>query len=351
MFRNIKTQFKFKTYKSDAAPFFFFIDIYPLKLNNFDKPRSSFLAQQIQNKPIIPLPMRVDKVFNGEHSLIIHPDDPITFPINDSNLAIIDPFPFLQLGLEKLIYFTEIRSQETFFLSLKQKAVEQWWNATKNFYGNMSQLEEDFTAFLKAYLHTMLNAYINEEDLVGAAIDYCTIINDICKERMLRNLITVEIDTQQLQHKLFQEKTRKYREKLKTFNKTEFHPELIDIEVFNLSETDFKCLGTIKDEIRKDYDNFDVKILKYIPLLLYDDLQECMLQNLKLLETNEYKLQNPSILLESKIIKLERQGDLSDFELINRFNWLNNLRKIDINSLFNSLTEALNQLNNNKIVK
>jgi hypothetical protein len=38
--------------------------------------------------------------------------------------------------------------------------------------------------------------------------------------------------------------------------------------------------------------------MKYIPLMFYDDLQECMLQNMRLLETNEMKLLDPSILLE-----------------------------------------------------
>ncbi|NHJ23130.1 MAG: hypothetical protein EAX89_01045 [Candidatus Lokiarchaeota archaeon] len=337
MFQRRKTQYKFKTYKSDAAPFFFFIDIFPLDSDNFDSLRSSILANQIKTNPIMPLPMRVDRVFNGESSIVIRPNAPISFPINDSINAIINPIPFFQLGFEKLLFFTEMRSHEKLFLPLKQEKVNQWWKATRFLYGNLNQIEEDFSAFLRAYLYTMIKANVNDEDIIGAAIEYCEIVNKICKEKMMRNSILVETNQNQEKVKLYREKTAKYRTKLKTVKKIEYHPELIDIEVYDLSENGFLNRGDFKEFIAENFDNI---VIKYIPLLLYDDLQECMLQNLNLLETNEIEVLNPSILLEKNVIIFKKPEEIHNEEL-NKYSWLNDLNEVDIKSIFDSITETL----------
>lgn len=337
MFKGNKPQYKFKTYKSDAAPFFFFIDIFPPNADHFNNPRSSFLVNQIRNNPIMPLPMRIDRVFNGKNSIIVRPNNPIVFPINESVSALVNPIPFLQLGFEKLLFFTEIRSFEKFSLSLNQKVIKRWWEATRYLYGNLPQIEEDFSAFLRAYLYTIIKASINGEDIIEAAIEYCEIINEICKNRLLNNNILVEINKKQKIVKLFKEKTREYRKKLKT----EYHPELIDIEVFNLSENGFSYEGNFKDTIDK---NFNSYVLKYIPLLFYDDLQECMLQNLKLLETNELELQSPSYLLNKNVILIQKSEGLCEKEL-SKYSWLSSLSDINIEKIYNFLTESLNLFN------
>ncbi len=344
MFQKGKTQFKFKTYKSDAAPFFFFIDVFPLEPNRFDQPLFSFLSHQLESNPIMPLPMRVDRVFNGDYSIIIRPSEPITFPLSESELAIINPEPFLQFGLERLIYFTEIRSRETLFRSLKKSAVDQWWDTTRYLYGNLPQLEEDFSAFLRAYLYTVFKAWVNGDDIVGAATEYCTIINNICRDRMVRNSILVDVNKKQEQVKLFKEKQKKYREMFKIHKRTEYHPEIIDIEVFILLEKDIEDPEISVTSVKENRGNYKVDVLKYIPLLLYDDLQECMLQNLKLLEINEREMLDPAILLDSNVILIKKSDELLKNEINENYNWLNNLTKGFITSIFNSLTTSLNKL-------
>ena len=342
MFRKLKRpQYRFKTYKSDAAPFFFFIDVFPPNMDQFDNIRSSFLVNQIKNNPIMPLPMRVDRVSNGATSILIRPIEPIVFPISDSDSAIINPIPFLQLAFKKLLFFSEIRSFENFYRSLDQKKVARWWNSSRFLYGNLSQIEEDFSAFLRAYLHTVVKAHINGEDVNGAAIEYCEIINKICKDRLLKNTIMVELNKKQENVSLFKEKKNKYRVKRKIIEKTEYYPELIDIEVFDLYENGFSFEGNFKDMIST---NSKGNVLKYIPLLFYDDLQECMLQNLKLLETNEVELLYPSYLLDKNVILIQKSEDLHEQEL-NKYSWLNKFSDIDIGRIYNSLTESLKLLN------
>ena len=52
-----KTQVKFKTYKSDAAPFFFYIEIFPFDTSQYINPYVSSLIKTIEKNPIVPIPM------------------------------------------------------------------------------------------------------------------------------------------------------------------------------------------------------------------------------------------------------------------------------------------------------
>ena len=300
-----KTQLKFKTYKSDAAPFFFYIEVFPFDSSLYINPHSSSLIKTIERNPIVPIPMRVDCVFNGESSLIIRPRETTSFQISEEQLAVINPSQFLLSGIKNLIYFSEIRSSEQIFKSLSSKNVISWWEATRFLYGNLYRLEEDFSSFLRAYLHTMVKSYIEGGDLVGAAIQYCQIIEDICKKRMEQNRILTEIDGEESIVKLYKEKNQTYYKKLKKVKEKQYHPELIDIEIFNYSSSNWPKDTTTKNGIEKE-------VKKYIPLLFYDDLQECMLLNLKYLEENEKILLNPSILIEENIITIIDSKDYDD---------------------------------------
>jgi hypothetical protein len=333
MFQAKKPRFKFKTYKSDAAPFFFFIDIYPINLELITNPISALLAKKMINNPIMPLPTRIDRVFNGNGSIIIRPRLPVSFPLNETTLGVVNPTPFLQLGIKNLIFFTEMRSQEYLMRPLNYEKAHQWWENTKDFYGNLRQLEEDFSAFLKAYLYTIIKAQISEEDITSAAVEYCEIVNEICNEKMLRNKILEEAEGHQEYVKLYKEKIGKSREKLKVVKKTQFHPELIDIEVYNFQASGFPSQKVFEDLKGESY---DCTVSKYIPLLLYDDLQECMLQNLQLLKTNEVELLNPTTLLEKSVIILLQSEDLDSLDLSD-FSWLTNLKNIDIEVMLQSL--------------
>ena len=308
-----KTQLKFKTYKSDAAPFFFYIEVFPFDSSLYINPYSSSLIKTIERNPIVPIPMRVDCVFNGESSLIIRPRETTSFQISEEQLAVINPSQFLLSGIKNLIYFSEIRSSEQIFKSLSSKNVISWWEATRFLYGNLYRLEEDFSSFLRAYLHTMVRSYVEEDDLVSAAVQYCQIIEDICKKRMEQNRILVEMDGEESTVKMYKKKDQTYYKKLKKVKEKQYHPELVDIEIFNYSSSNWP-----KDTTTKNGSDREEK--KYIPLLFYDDLQECMLLNLKYLEENEKTILNPSILFEENIITIidSKNYDV-DFKVKNRW--------------------------------
>ena len=315
-----KTQVKFKTYKSDAAPFFFYIEIFPFDTSRYISPYVSSLIKTIEKNPIVPIPMRVDRVSNGDPSIIIRPREPTSFQISEEKLAVINPYHFLLSGIKNLIYFSEIRSSENFFKSLSSENVISWWEATRFLYGNLNRLEEDFSSFLRAYLHTMVRSYIEGDDLMSAAIQYCQIIEDICKKRMEQNRILAEIDEEESIVKLYKEKTQTYYKKFKKVSEKQYHPELVDIEIINYLSSNWPKATATKNGIERE-------VKKYIPLLFYDDLQECMLLNLQYLEENEKTLLNPSTLIEENIISII---DLKNFDddFKNKNLWWNDFTNI-----------------------
>ena len=188
----VKPVNKFKTFKYDAAPFFFYIEIFSPDLTSYKKERALVLLKKINDNPIMPLPMRVDRVFNGEKSILIRPKEPISISIMDDLNATINPTAFLQYGTEKLIYFTEIRAFENFVITLKIENVKKWWESTKFLYAKLSCIEEDFATFLRAYISTVLKAKLNNEELISAATSYCKIVQEICEKRIKDNYILIE---------------------------------------------------------------------------------------------------------------------------------------------------------------
>jgi len=329
----IKPINKFKTYKFDAAPFFFFIDVFPPDYLNPKKPHLVSLIDSIKTNSIMPLPMRVDRVFNGEKSVLIRPKEPISFLISEDIAAIINPTPFLQFGMEKLLYFTEIRAREKFVLPLTTERVIRWWNSTKLLYGNIPFIEEDFSAFLRAYLHTMIKAQVEEDDLVKAAINYCKLIADFCEKRVEQNSIVAEIKGEQMNVKLYIHKDITYYKKFKKVEETQYHPELIDIEIFDLSEKGFT---KNEDDRSKFISELKPKEIKYIPLLFYDDLLECMLQNLKNLENNKNQILDPSLLLENKIVILDKPKEEDSNEFQN-YSWWQSFDNLNFKSILQSI--------------
>ena len=301
--------YKYKTYKSDAAPFFFYIDVIPAETAHFKYENHKELIEGNKFNPIIPLPMRVDRVFNGESSILIKPRDPISFPIEEDKIALINPTKFLKYGLKTLFSYAEIRATEEFLKSVSHKNVLKWWNLTRFLYGKLTTLEEDFSAFLRAYLYTILKAKINNEDLREAAIKYCSLIKKICSERLTEKKILIEIRGKQKIENFYQMKNKTIYPKLKKTQVKNLYPMFIDVEIYDFEECRYS--KSIDESSIRDKNS---KILSYIPLLFYDDLLECMLQNLKKLENPEVKVIDPTFLLDNGIILLLESDQFNQFD-------------------------------------
>ena len=333
----IKPIHKFQIFKSDAAPFFFYIDIFSPDLTSYEKQRAKVLLKSIRNNPIMPLPIRVDRVFNGEKSVLIRPKEPVFFPIMDDLYATINPTTFLQYGTENLLYFTEIRAFEKFVLHLKIEKVKKWWGSTKFLYAKLSRLEEDFSAFIKAYMSTVLKAELNNEDLISAASSYCKIVREICEKRINEKSILVETKYEEAVVDMYKQKVGRYRKKMKKFERIEYHPELVDIDVYDLFEKSF-----IYDVDNQALVLNDIKPkgIKYIPLLFYDDLLECMLQNLKILDKGDGNILDPSFLLDKNIITLQNSKEIENIQN-EEFSWFNTFEELNFESIIESIKTTI----------
>jgi hypothetical protein len=98
--------------------------------------------------------------------------------------------------------------------------------------------------------------------------------------------------------------------------------------VINTRNIEYSQIYKGQDEVLRK----NSKVLKYIPLLFYDDLLECMLQNLKTLENYEGKILDPSFLLENNIVKLFD----NEIPSLEKFTWLKEFNEIDIDQLMKS---------------
>ena len=330
----VKPLHKFKIFKSDAAPFFFYIEIFPPDLSSFKSTHLKALLESIQTNPIMPLPMRVDRVFNGAESVLIRPKEPISQSIMDDLNAIVNPNTFLQFGIKTLLYFTEVRAYQKLFPSLRLEKVKEWWDSTKFLYSKLSQLEEDFSAFINAYIHTVLKAKLNDEDLIKGAKNYCQIVSDTCNKRIKDNSILIEKQAFEMNVKLYQEKVAKYHKKFKKVEQVQYHPQLVNIDVFNLSESGF---STNIDNHNLILDELRPREIKYIPILFYDDLLECMLENLSKLEDGNEEILDPSFLLDNNIIILQKSKDIENIKTQN-YSWLSTFEEINFELIVQAMT-------------
>ena len=316
---------EYKTFKYDASPFFFYIDVLSLDLSQYDIPHHVGLLKEVQSNPIMPLPLRVDRVFSGKSATLIRPRVPISFSIDD-DLAIINPTPVIQSGIKKLLYFTEVRASKEFVSSLTLENAKKWWNSTKFLYGNLRTLEEDFVAFLKAYILVMINAKLNNEYLFSAATRYCELIRDVCNQRIQEKHIFVEMRGKEKIVDMYKMKDGNvYEKRFKKSRRELLYPTFVDVEVFDFEEVGYSQFNLENLELKS-------KEMKYIPLLIYDDLLECMLQNLDILKERECEILDPSFLLESNTIKLVDK----DYSKIEQYTWLKEFEEINIDSIMNS---------------
>ncbi|TFF91026.1 MAG: hypothetical protein EU548_00055, partial [Promethearchaeota archaeon] len=236
------TNNEYEIFKSDAAPFFFYIDVLPVDLTQYDIPHHVEILKSIQSNPIMPLPLRVDRVYNGEPSILIRPREPVSFPLGNKTLF-INPDPFINQGIEKLIYLTEVRASREFTYSLKEDNAKKWWNSTKYLYGKLRTLEEDFSAFLKAYIHTLVKSKMESGDLLNAACEYCELVKDICDKRIQENQILVEVKEKENLTDLYKMKRGKVIEKIfKREDRKLLYPSYVDIEIIDLENSEFSYL-------------------------------------------------------------------------------------------------------------
>jgi len=244
---------KLRSSNKDLAPFGFYFDFFiddPFKI------------------PILPIPMRIDKLTNGQATLFISPDFVELKKSFEKYELSIDFNLFFLFGIKNLISYARKKYKEITFQTLKNETIEKWFEKSKLIQAEIPSLTEDFTfitsEFLRTY-HEIDQQGSIETDMTfkSELIKYCEKIIYYLKEKIENNKITIIRQDEILSEKLCNEKKQK------------FYPNIISVETKNLTSNKLTSMD-------------------FVPYLIYDDLIDTFTYNKKLLsngrQTCDFKI-------------------------------------------------------------
>lgn len=270
---NKKILTKIRSYKKDIAPVGFYFDIF---------------STEIFTIPILPIPMRIDKLSNGEPTLFISPNREKLNKVCKKLKLIINFNPFYEIGIENLIKYASIKQSELTFRGLNAEKVRNWWQRSTHLSGANPDLVKSFTYLISQFLKTYsfidennLNSIDNNEEYKNSLIEYCESIIKYFQKKIEKNTILIKKEDHYDFEKLYLERKQKY------------YPLIIKMPIRNLMTDKSLEMG-------------------FVPYLIYDDLLDSFYYNKKLLEEGKNNTINLKVYENYKIInKTSTIDDLS----------------------------------------
>ena len=222
---------KIPSRKSDGAPMIFFIDILP---------------SEMLSNPIMPLPIRIDKITNGEPTLAIFPEE-IYSKTYKGQVITFNYHELYSQFFQNLVFFAKKKYREMLYRNLNKDKIQEWWNKSKPLVAQIPDYARDLAFNLKSYLDAYVN-FLDSQNSDQALLFYIETMIDYCKKRIDENSI-------QLFYKGKIKEERMYKIK-----KEHFYPDIVEFDILN---------------------EMDNKIHRkaVVPIMIYDDLLECFLYN------------------------------------------------------------------------
>jgi len=228
---------KLKSFKRDLAPVGFYFDIF---------------ATDIFKIPVMPVPMRIDKLTNGDLTLFIIPDIGNLNKLLKKLGLTINLKKYFSLGISNFINFAKGKYKEIIHRNLKREMIIKWFENSRLIKTEIPSLTEAYTYLLLEFLNTFSN--IEEKGLdpslegyTTELVQYCDKIISYTREKIENNLILIKEDGSTKEVQLYLEKKEKY------------YPQIIAIKI-------------------------DKKIkMNFIPYLIYDDILDIFSYNKKIL--------------------------------------------------------------------
>ncbi|MFX1413496.1 MAG: hypothetical protein ACFFA2_06605 [Promethearchaeota archaeon] len=280
---------KLKSFKDDIAPVGFYFDIFPTEYFKI---------------PIFPLPMRVDKLSNGEPTLFINLEIHKLDALCEKLDLAIDFKLFYSIGIKNLIEYAKIKKKELTSRDLERKKVKNWWRESNSFSSNNLDLIESFTfinaEFIKMYSNIIQNNINSTQgDFRNTLIRYCESIVDYFRIKIEKNIFYINIDNELKEEKLYLER------------KNKFYPLIIKMPVHD----------KINDKVYE---------MGFVPYLIYEDLLDCFSYNLNLLKTKDYTI-NLKVYKDNLIIN--KRSNISDIEVFKQNIRTFKIQDIDLDKL------------------
>jgi len=238
---------KLKTFKNDLAPFGLYFDIF---------------TTDIFEIPIIPVPLRIDKMSNGQSTLFILPYvSQLNRLLYILNLN-VNYFNFFSSGLSNLVKYTKKKYNEITYRDLNEEKLKIWLEKSKNLRVEIPTFRTDFTYIITHFL--------------------------LLYSKLLKKDFRMSSESIKKNFKKYFRKVLKYLEK--RIKKNEFM--IIDDNEVLKSKKIFKKRGgkLFPDSIKiKFYSNEKKKkvTMKLLPYLIYGDLYDVFSYNLQLINDTD----------------------------------------------------------------
>ena len=222
---------KLKVFHKDIAPVGFYFDIF---------------TTELFQTPILPLPMRIDKLSNGEPTLFIKLDMKKIERISKKFNLCLNLNNFYLMGIRNFVHYARAKIKEITLRPLDGRKVEEWWETSKSLSTIAPDLIETFTFINLNFIETFAlikerNLLPTQEDYTKALLTYCDKIVNFLREKIDANTFTLSTDNEVSTEKLYIEKKKK------------FYPLIIKIPVYN-------------EMTQRSYQ------MEFVPYLIYDDL-------------------------------------------------------------------------------
>ncbi len=260
---NSKYLSKLRTFKRDLAPMGFYFDIF---------------STDIFQIPILPIPMRIDKLSNGEPTLFITPNlEKLEKVFKRLNLT-INFHLFYITGIKNLINYANLKQKELTLRGLDSDKIRKWWEASNNISAFNPDLGESFTfitsQFLKTYSYVdknNLDPTQNKDEYKNILIEYCDSIIKYFRNKIEKNIFFIKNEDKIEKEKLYLERKQKY------------YPLVIKLPVNDLVTNKTSEMG-------------------FVPYLIYDDLLDSFYYNKELLKNTTDDAINLKVYKDNKII-------------------------------------------------
>ena len=252
---------KLKVFHKDIAPVGFYFDIF---------------TTELFQTPILPLPMRIDKLSNGEPTLFIKLDMKKIERISKKFNLCLNLNNFYLMGIRNFVHYARAKIKEITLRPLDGRKVEEWWETSKSLSTIAPDLIETFTFINLNFIETFAlikerNLLPTQEDYTKALLTYCDKIVNFLREKIDANTFTLSTDNEVSTEKLYIEKKKK------------FYPLIIKIPVYN-------------EMTQRSYQ------MEFVPYLIYDDLLDVFFFNANLLRKGEKKTINLKVYEDTQII-------------------------------------------------
>lgn len=233
---------RLKSYTNDLAPIGFYFDIFNTNLFTI---------------PIMPIPMRIDNLTNGQATYFIHPNYNQLNELFEKLDIVIDFKNFFLTGILNLINYAKKKYREITLQTLTDSIVMKWYENSLIVQTEIPCLTQDFTFLLTEFLY--FYSHISEQgskpdddDYKRLLLQYCENMINYFKEKIESNKIQIRYDEIIKTEQLYREKNNKY------------YPIAIFLKIKNL-------------------ENNKVRKMRFIPYLIYDDLLDVFAYNRKLI--------------------------------------------------------------------